>query len=132
MTQKAHFGFTKLIVDDLETTAAFYKEVCGLTEMTRVSADMNERKIDEILFHPTADGGPTLVLWKWLDRTKLAVDEVILGFQTPDLAAFLDRAKAAGGRIISEIKKMPEHGVKVAFVVDPEDHLIEVVELLGK
>jgi len=26
---------------------------------------------------------------------------------------------------------MPEHGVRVAFVSDPEDHLIEVVELLG-
>lgn len=131
MTQKAHFGFTKLIVDDLDKVAAFYKDVCGLNELARVASEVNDRQIEEILFHPTGDGGATLVLWKWLDRTTTVVDEVILGFQTADLASFVDRTKAAGGKVVSQIKDMPEHGVRVAFVTDPEGHLIEVVELLG-
>jgi predicted enzyme related to lactoylglutathione lyase len=131
MAQKAHFGFTKLIVQDLDKTAQFYKHVCGLDEWTRVSAAVNDRAIDEILFQPTAEGGATLVLWKWRDRETLVTDEVILGFQTPDVAAFVARVEAAGGKVVQSIKDMPEHGVRVAFVSDPEDHLIEVVELLG-
>jgi predicted enzyme related to lactoylglutathione lyase len=132
VTQKAHFGFTKLIVENLEASATFYKEVCGLTEMARVSAGVNDRKIEEIIFSPTEEGGATLVLWKWLDRASPVVDEVIIGFQTSDLAAFVDRATAAGAKIVSDIKDMPEHGVKVAFISDPENHLLEVVELLPR
>lgn len=127
---KAHFGFTKLIVNDLEKTVAFYKEVCGLEEWARVSADVNGREIDEIMLQPTAENGATLVLWKWRDRDAIVVDEVILGFQTPDVTAFVQRVRDAGGTIVQGIKDMPEHGVRVAFVTDVEGHLIEVVELL--
>jgi predicted enzyme related to lactoylglutathione lyase len=52
-----------------------------------------------------------------------------MGFITPDLAALLDRAKAAGGELARPIRDMPEHKVKVAFVKDNEGHLIEVVEM---
>lgn len=131
MSQLAHFGFTKLIVNDLDGTAEFYKTVCGLTELARVTAGVNDRKIDEIMFNATGQGGPTFVLWKWLDRDASSTDEVILGFQTPDIAAFVERVTAAGGKIVSPVVDMPEHGVKVAFVTDIEDHLIEVVELLA-
>jgi len=127
---KAHFGFTKLIVNDLEKTVAFYKEVCGLEEWARVSAGVNGREIDEIMLQPTAENGATLVLWKWRDRDAIVVDEVILGFQTPDVTAFVQRVRDAGGAIVQDIKDMPEHGVRVAFVTDVEGHLIEVVELL--
>jgi len=127
---KAHFGFTKLIVNDLEKTVAFYKEVCGLEEWARVSAGVNGREIDEIMLQPTAENGATLVLWKWRDREAIVVDEVILGFQTPDVTAFVQRVRDAGGTIVQGIKDMPEHGVRVAFVTDVEGHLIEVVELL--
>jgi predicted enzyme related to lactoylglutathione lyase len=127
---KGHFGFTKLIVNDLEKTVAFYKEVCGLEEWARVSADVNGREIDEIMLQPTAENGATLVLWKWRDRDAIVVDEVILGFQTPDVTAFVQRVRDAGGAIVQDIKDMPEHGVRVAFVTDVEGHLIEVVELL--
>ena len=130
MTQKAHFGFTKLIVQDLEAMATFYKDVAGLTESGRVQAAVGDRKIDEILFNATGEGGPTLVLFKFLDRKAPALEESILGFVTPDLEAFVARTKAAGGTVVTEIESQPEHGVKVAFVTDPEGHLLEFVELL--
>ncbi|MCP1470379.1 putative enzyme related to lactoylglutathione lyase [Sphingobium sp. OAS761] len=129
--QKAHFGFTKLIVQDLEAMATFYKDVAGLVEMGRVQSAVGDRAIDEILFNATGEGGPTLVLFKFLDREAPAVEESILGFITPDLAAFVDRTKAAGGAVVADIKTHVEHGVKVAFVTDPEGHLLEVVELLS-
>jgi len=128
---KAHFGFTKLVVQDLEAMATFYKDVVGLQESGRVQSAVGDRAIDEILFDATAPGGSTFVLFKFLDRDAPATEEVILGFITDDLAAFVERTKAAGGAVVTDIKSQPEHGVKVAFVTDPEGHLLEVVELLG-
>lgn len=128
--QNAHFSFTKLLVHDLETSAKFYTSVCGLTEIARVSDAINERAIDEILYSPTGTGGATFVLLKFVGAPKPRNDEVILGFMTPDLEAFLQRVKAAGGSIVQEIRAMPTHGVRVAFVTDVEGHLIEVVQML--
>ncbi|OCC25502.1 hypothetical protein MB02_02375 [Croceicoccus estronivorus] len=128
--RSTHFGFTKLLVDDLETTSAFYKSVCGLVETGRVDARIGGRAISEILFAPTADGGPTFVLLKFLDAPKPTNDEVILGFQTDDVDRFVERAVAAGGTEVDAARTDPEHGIKVAFVTDCEGHLIEVVQIL--
>jgi catechol 2,3-dioxygenase-like lactoylglutathione lyase family enzyme len=125
-----HFSFTKLVVGDLEKCADFYKDVCGLTELARVTAEIEGRAIHEIMFHPTADGASTFVLLTFPDAPKPAGGEVILGFVTPDIEAFVKRTIAAGGRLTQPIASQPQHGVKVAFVRDIEGHLIEVVEML--
>jgi catechol 2,3-dioxygenase-like lactoylglutathione lyase family enzyme len=125
-----HFGFTKLVVRDLEKSAAFYKSVCGLTEQARVTAEIGGRPISEILFNATGSGAGTFVLLAYLDEPKPAAGELILGFTTTDVAAFVERALAAGGSVAEEPISQPQHGVKVAFVRDVEGHLIEVVELL--
>jgi len=121
------FHFTKLLVDDLEKTAAFYKAVCGLTELNRVQGTINGRPISEILLDHTRKGGGYLVHLKFLDGPKPA-NEVILGFRTANLEAFLERTVAAGGRITDAIQAMPEPHIRLAFVEDVEGHLIEVVE----
>ncbi|WP_449469062.1 VOC family protein [Sphingobium chungangianum] len=128
----SHFGFTKLVVQDLEGTAAFYKDVAGLVEMARIQDTVGDRQIDEILFNATGEGGATFVLFKFLDRDAPARDEVILGFQTSDLEAFVERVQKAGGNVVQPIEVREAHGVKVAFVTDAEGHLIEVVELLAR
>ena len=124
------FGFTKLLVDDLEKTAAFYKSVCGLVETARVEATIGEREISEILFAPAYQGAATFVLLKFVSAPRPTNDEVILGFITDDVAAFVERAKAAGGSLVQAPYDNVEHGVKVGFVTDVEGHLIEVVQLL--
>ncbi|WP_380879287.1 hypothetical protein ACFB49_21410 [Sphingomonas sp. DBB INV C78] len=128
--QAVHFGFTKLLVDDLEGVATFYKSVCELTELYRVEADLAGRPISEILFNVTGAGAATFALLKFIGAPKPTNDEVILGFVTTDVVAFVERALAAGGTLVREVHAQPEHGVKVAFVTDVEGHLIEVVELL--
>ena len=128
--KRADFGFTKLVVADLERSLAFYRAVAGLEESARVDAEIAGRKISEILLHPTTPGGANLVLLHFHDRPQPSGDEVILGFITADLEGFVMRARDAGGSVYEEIKTMPEHGVRVAFVKDPEGHLIEVVQLL--
>lgn len=130
MSQMDHFGFTKLLVDDLEATATFYKSVCGLTELARVDSEIEGRPIREIMFNATGQGAATFVLLNFVGAPKPHNDEVIIGFQTSDVEAFVQRAVAAGGSIAEDVKSMPEHGVKVGFVRDVEGHLIEVVEML--
>jgi lactoylglutathione lyase len=127
---KNQFSFTKLLVDDLERCAVFYKEVCGLVETGRVESEINGRAISEILFAPTSEGGATFVLLKFAGSPRPHNDEVITGFITDDVDAFCVRVEGAGGRVTQSAKAMPEHGVRVAFVEDVEGHLIEVVQLL--
>jgi lactoylglutathione lyase len=125
-----HFSFSKLLVNDLEKTATFYKAVCGLTELARVEAEIAGRGIKEIMFNATGVGAATFVLLKFVDTDKIYTDEVITGFVTDDLEAFVARAQQAGGKLLQPIKNMPEHGVQVAFVTDVEGHLLEVVKML--
>jgi predicted enzyme related to lactoylglutathione lyase len=124
------FSFTKLIVGDLDRAAAFYKDVCGLTEQARVSDALGGRAISEIIFAPTSPGGASFILLAYPDTRKPASSEVILGFATPDVDAFAERVRAAGGTILEEPTSRPEHGVRVAIVKDIEGHLIEVVQIL--
>lgn len=123
-----HFGFTKLLVVDLDKSAAFYSEVFGLTETARIESDIGGRAIEEILFSPTGEGAATFVLLKFRDATAPSANEVILGFVTPDLAALTARAIAAGGTVAQEAVDHSDLRVKVAFVADIEGHLIEVVQ----
>lgn len=123
-------AFTKLLVDDLEKTAAFYTSVCGLVETGRVEAEIAGRKISEIIFSAAFQGAATFVLLKFLDAPKPTNDEVILGFVTDDVDAFVARAEAAGGSVVQAPHDNVEHGVKVGFVTDVEGHLIEVVQML--
>ena len=125
-----HFGFTKLIVGDLEASARFYKSVCGLTEQARVRSKVGGRPMNEILFNPAVPGGTTFVLLAFDDEPKPAISELILGFITTDIVAFVDRVGAAGGTIVDELATRPEFGVKVAIVKDPEGHLIEIVQTI--
>ncbi len=126
----AHFSCTKLIVADLEKSCAFYKSVFGLVEHNRVNAAIEGRPISEIMFHPTAPGGATFVLLAYPDTATPSVSEAITLFITADLPKLLEKARSAGGKVVDEMRDMPEHGVKVAFIRDVEGHLIEVVELL--
>lgn len=125
-----NFGFTKLLVWDLEATAAFYTSVCGVTELARVEDEIAGRKIAEILFKPSYEGAATFVLLKFVDAPKPTNDEVIIGFITDDVDAFAERAVAAGGAVVQPARDMPAHGVRVAFVTDVEGHLIEVAQIL--
>ncbi len=126
----AAFGFTKLLVVDLERSAAFYKAVCGLAESSRIDAEIGGRKLTEIIFQPAAPGAATFVLLTFVGAEKPAADEVILGFRTPDLDAFLARTREAGGSVYQEPHTLAEMKLRVAFVKDVEGHLIEVVQPL--
>ena len=133
MPPEASFAFTKLVVHDLEKTAAFYRDVYGLHAVKRVRGEsIGSEAIDEIMLSadPSAAWG-SLVLLAYLGRGPSPSGELILGFTSDDLPALLERVRAAGGRVHAPIKEMPELGLRVAFATDPEGHLAELVQLLA-
>ena len=126
----ARFGFTKLIVHDLEKLAAFYCKVYGLHAVKRVSERIGDEAIHEIMLSEDATAAwGSLVLLEFPGRGPSPSGESILGFTTDDLPGLLERVVAAGGSIHTPVREMPELGLRVAFAKDPEGHLAELVEL---
>jgi lactoylglutathione lyase len=127
---KARFGHVKVVVDDLDRCAAFYRDVCGLVEYGRADATMNGRDGSEVMFAPSSEGGAMFVLVKFHGQPAPQSTDILLGFLTDDLEAFCERLVAAGGRVTQEITTEAEHGVKYAFAADVEDNVLEVLQVL--
>ena len=121
------FTFTKLIVGDVERAAAFYRDVCGLTEVNRISAESDGRSLTEIILN----GGPaTLILICYHGEPTVPQGDSILGFFTADIDAFLDRLVKAGGKVTTPVQSLPEAGLKYAMTTDHEGHIIEALQRL--
>jgi predicted enzyme related to lactoylglutathione lyase len=128
-TRDAQYGFSKVFVHDLEAMAAFYEEVFGLVPFNRHQDEMFGRKIDEITYQATTPGGPALTLIKYLDSTGPTAGESVQGFATTDIDALVARAEAAGGRMPDPIRRIDAFGLRVVFVLDPEGHVNEVIQM---
>jgi predicted enzyme related to lactoylglutathione lyase len=125
------FAFSKTFVRDLDKMAAFYEEVLGLVPFNRHQDAMFGRAIDEITYQASYPGGPALTLISYLDGNAPAAGEAVQGFVTQDLDAACARALAAGGTVPDPIREVPEFGLRVAFVIDPEGRINEVIQMLN-
>ncbi|HUD93329.1 VOC family protein [Sphingobium sp.] len=123
--------FGKTFVHDLDAMASFYEAVLGVVPNNRHQDVMFGREIDEITYRPAYPGGPALTLIKYLDSTGPVVGEAVQGFLSQDLEATVERALAAGGSVPEPIREIPDFGIRVAFVLDPEGHVNEVIQMLS-
>ncbi|MGW9131907.1 VOC family protein [Streptomyces sp. NPDC055681] len=130
MSNDARFHFTKILVTDPEAQFAFYSSVLGMAEKYRVRNGEGDNALEEIIMTPAGGGDPTLVLLHYLNRPKPTPGEAVLGFSVPDLEATVRQAVAAGGTVAVPPKAMPEFGISVAFVLDPEGHRLELIQPL--
>jgi len=130
-TRATQYGFAKTFVHDLDAMASFYEDVLGLIPFNRHQDVMLGRQIDEITYQSTYQGGPALTLIKYMDSKGPQAGEAVQGFITEDLEALVERAKRAGGAVPEPIRTIADFGIKVAFVLDPEGHVNEVVQMLG-
>jgi len=128
-TRDALYGFSKVFVHDLDAMARFYEDVFGLVPFNRHQDVMLGREIDEITYQATSAGGASLTLIKYLDSTGPVVGESVQGFTTTDIGALVRRAAAIGGLMPEPIRHIEAFRIKVAFVLDPEGHVNEVVQL---
>ena len=127
----SNLSFTKLVVDDLDRMADFYCKVFDLHQTGRLKIEQGAigEPIEEIFLCPSPDDRyGSFVLFKFLQRPAPRDNETILGFQTTDLTLLVERASRCGGGLAAPIKEMPELGVRVAMLRDPEGHLCELVE----
>lgn len=122
---------TKLVVHELERSAAFYCEAYGFEERGRVQAEIDGEPIDEILLGRDGDPGVPLMLVKYVERSAPPQGEALLVFSTDDLDALCDRVRAAGGRVVVEPYQSTTVPVRAAFTTDPEGHWIENVQVPG-
>lgn len=128
-TRDALYGFSKVFVRDLDAMGRFYEEVFGLIPFNRHQDVMLGRKIDEISYQATSPGGGALTLIHYVDGRAPSAGESVQGFTTNDLDALVARAERAGGRLAEAIRRIDEFALRVAFVLDPEGHINEVVQL---
>lgn len=132
MSLPAHaFNFTKLLVADLDSSAAFYEAVFGLQRLAVVEDAIAGRPIREVMYQPTQEGGATFVILSFLDAPTPVIGETITGFTVADLDQTLAQVTANGGTIADPVREMPHMGIRVGFAADPEGHLIEIVQMLG-
>ncbi len=125
------FGFTKLIVEDLDTIEDFYCKVFGMQCVRRVTADEHEYALEEaILSLGGAANSHALIITRYLHRPCPPAGAAWTGFTVSDIAATLVDAARAGGSITVPPHDNPDYGVRAAIVADPEGHLIEIIQMM--
>lgn len=114
-------SFVRLNVSDMAKIAAFYEKAFGMAEQRRMT---NGGNLEVIL---TTPGGLDLALQQFKDRRKLSLGDAYgeIGFYIQDVDGAYKRAIAAGA--VSKVPPSGAGGLRVAVVLDPEGHPIELL-----
>jgi predicted enzyme related to lactoylglutathione lyase len=125
--RSTRFGFSKLLVADLDRQADFYTKVFGLKILRRIEAELEGEHLSEIVLDTgKADKSEIFILFTYPSRPAPPIGEVVLGFFATDLAATVQRAVEHGATV--QIAPMTLDGNRFAFVTDPEGHVCEIIE----
>ena len=121
------FLHTSLTVRDMEESLRFYTEALGLVADGRRSIPENRA---EIAFVRDPQSGVRVELTRWEGKTTFEPGEQLdhLAFEVADLDRFLMRAKAKSVRVAKEPYRLSGGSARIAFVLDPNDVWIELIE----
>ncbi|MCI4327111.1 MAG: VOC family protein [Thermoplasmata archaeon] len=121
------FSHTSITVRDLEASLAFYTNVLGLEFERRRRIEENRA---EIAFVRDPETGARVELTKWDDKPTFEVGEQLdhLAFDVPDVAAAVAAARAKGARVAKEPYSLAGGSSTIAFLLDPNDVWIELIE----
>jgi predicted enzyme related to lactoylglutathione lyase len=114
-------SFVRLNVADMRRMVAFYEKAFGMTEQRRMDNGGNQ----EVIL--TTPGGLDLALQHFKDNRKLSLGDAYgeIGFYLQDVDGAYKRAVDAGAT--SRVAPGGGGGLRVAIVVDPEGHPIELL-----
>jgi catechol 2,3-dioxygenase-like lactoylglutathione lyase family enzyme len=125
------FGFTKLVVSDLDVSERFYRDVFGMKSLHRLASEEHAYALDEVVMSLSgSEGEHALVITRYLKRLCPPAGSAWTGFVVTDIEATLKCIERAGGRIEVAVHENAEHGVLAAIAADPDGHPIEVIQVV--
>ena len=121
------FLHTSITVRRMDESLDFYTKTLGL-EFERRRAIPENRA--EIAFVRDPTSGARIELTHWDEKETFEVGEQLdhLAFEVPDLDAFLTSARARGVRVAKEPYRLAGGSSRLAFILDPNDVWIELIE----
>lgn len=121
------FLHTSITVRDLDESLRFYTEVLGLTEDGRRRIPENRA---EIAFVRDPESGMRVELTHWDDKGSFDPGEQLdhLAFEVDDLDRVLRQVRERGVRIAKEPFRVSGGSGRIAFLLDPNDVWIELIE----
>jgi lactoylglutathione lyase len=124
------FAFTKLNVIDLAIEEAFYSSVFGFSCVARISEHEGEHALDEVILALPGAGAAQcqLALVHYHRRPAPPPGEAVIGFMVDDIAASVARVEAEKGKTTLVPFAVPQYGLRIAYVQDPEGHTIELLQ----
>jgi len=121
------FLHTSITVRRMDESLAFYTEVLGLEFERRRPIPENHA---EIAFVRDPTSGARIELTHWDGKETFDAGEQLdhLAFEVEDMDAWLARARARGVRVAKEPYRLQGGSGRIAFVLDPNDVWIELIE----
>jgi lactoylglutathione lyase len=121
------FLHASITVRDIDRSLRFYTEVLGLEFERRRPIPENHA---EIAFVRDPTSGARIELTCWEGKGSIEAGEQLdhLAFETDDLDAFLARARTHEVRVAKEPYRLKGGSGRIAFVLDPDDVWIELIE----
>lgn len=125
------YAFTKIIVADLALMERFYCDSLGLKVQARIAVDKPGWALRETILTFGDPSGTLLNLVQYLDRPCPAPGEAVIGLSVDSIDAVIDAATRGGGSVATPPVDVPDHGLRIAYIADPEGHLLELLQPLG-
>ena len=126
MTQPSlRLAFFKLNVPEMDKALAFYRDAMGFA----VTHTFDEPDfLEHVMALPGQEAGPNLLLVEYKDGREVGVGpgHGPVGFMTDDIDAAFERAVGAGAMVLLPVFEMD--GVRIAMLLDPWGHEIELVQ----
>lgn len=121
------FLHTSITVKSMEESLAFYTEVLGLEFERRRTIPENHA---EIAFVKDPLSGARIELTHWDGKDTFEAGEQLdhLAFEVPELDRFLLKLRSKNVRIAKEPYRLVGGSSRIAFVLDPNDVWIELIE----
>jgi len=125
------FAFTKLVVGDLAGLEKFYCTALGMKVTARIDVNEGSWNLEEtILSVADNDDGPHLNLIHYREKPVPPMGETVIGLKVSDLDAVIADVVAAGGVVAVPPVRIPDHNLRLAYISDPEGHLVELLQYL--
>ncbi len=121
------YSHASITVRSIDDSLRFYTEVLGLEPAGRRRIEENRA---EIAFVRDPETGARVEFTHWDGKESWEPGEQLdhLAFEVPDLAESVARARRLGARVGKEPYRLVGSGRRIAFLLDPDDVWIELIE----